>query len=46
MIEIRKYIVTGIKNFTNMVQALKDFKEFILFESVASWYADNLNVEE
>jgi hypothetical protein len=34
MTEVRKYIVTDIKHFVNMVQALKYFKYIILFESV------------
>jgi hypothetical protein len=30
--EVRKYIATGIQRFMNTVQALKHFKQIILFE--------------
>jgi hypothetical protein len=45
MTDIRKYIVTGIKQFVNMAYALKHYKYTIFFESILSSQADNLNME-
>jgi hypothetical protein len=34
----------GIKHFTNKLYELKYFKYIVLFESILSWYEDDLNV--